>query len=128
MHYSFMMGKCNVAKIKRDFRKIESERLAAYLEKTRDNYKHRIAYCIGDFRTAMEKAVEMVSIKVDIVPRESTIENMLQPEKPFIYNSLSSKEYLQDLSDVITEALELPRRKVGLKEGLSVDDTDWYVL
>jgi predicted RNA-binding protein len=128
MHYSFMMGKCNVTKIKRDFIKMESERLAAYLEKTRDNYKYRIAYCIGDFRTAMEKAVEMVDIKVDIVPRESTIETMLQPDKPFIYNSLSSREYLQDFSDAITDALKLPKREVGLKEDLSVDDTDWYVL
>lgn len=113
-----MMGKCNVAKIKRDFIKIESERLAAYLEKTRDNYKHRIAYCIGDFRTAMEKAVEMVDIEVDIVPRQSTIRKMIQPDKPFIYNSLSSREYLQDLSDAITDALRLSKRKVGLKEDL----------
>jgi predicted RNA-binding protein len=76
----------------------------------------------------MEKAVEMVDIKVDIVPRESAIETMLQPDKPFIYNSLSSREYLQDFSDAITDALKLPKREVGLKEDLSVDDTDWYVL
>lgn len=107
---------------------MESERLAVYLEKTRKNYKHRIAYCIGDFRTAMEKAVEMVDIEVVIVPKESTIQTMLQPEKSFIYNSLSTREYLQDLSDAITDALKLPRREVGLKEGLSVDDSDWYIL
>jgi predicted RNA-binding protein len=53
---------------------------------------------------------------------------MIQPDKPFIYNSLSSREYLQDLSDAITDVLKLPKRKVGLKEDLSVDDTDWYVL
>lgn len=76
----------------------------------------------------MEKALEMVDIKVDIVPRESTIQRMIQPNKPFIYNSLSSKEYLQDFSDAITDAFGLPRREVGLKEDLSVDDTDWYVL
>jgi predicted RNA-binding protein len=107
---------------------MESERLAAYLQKTRDTYKHRIAYCIGDFRTAMEIAVETVDVKVDIVPRESTIQKMIQPNKPFIYNSLSSKEYLQDFSDAITDALKLPRREVGLKEDLSIDDADWYLI
>ena len=76
----------------------------------------------------MEKAVEMVDIEVDIVPRESTIQKMIQPDKPFIYNSLSSKEYLQDFSDAITDALKLPKRKVGLKEDLSIDDADWYLL
>ena len=128
MHYSFMMGKCNVVRIKRDFIKLESERIAAYLEKTRKNYIHRIAYCIGDFRTAMEKALEMVDIEVNVIPRETTIQKMLQPSKSFIFNSLSSKEYLQDLSDSITDALKLPRRTVGIKEDLSVDDTDWYVI
>jgi predicted RNA-binding protein len=128
MDYKFMMGKCNIPQIKRDFIKIESERLSRYLEKTRENYKYRIAYCIGDFRTAMEKALDMVDLKVELVPKEATIQRMLQPEKPFIYNSLSCKEYLQDFSDAITDALKLPGRKVGLKEELSTDDTDWYLL
>lgn len=70
----------------------------------------------------------MVDVKVDIVPREATIQKMIQPDKSFIYNSLSSREYLQDLSDAITDAFGLPEREVGLKEDLSVDDTDWYIL
>ncbi len=70
----------------------------------------------------------IVDIKVDIVPREATIQKMIQPNKNFIYNSLSSKEYLQDFSDAITDAFGLSRKEVGLKEELSVDDTDWYVL
>jgi predicted RNA-binding protein len=122
------MGKCNVVRIKRDFIKLESERIAAYLKKTRKNYIHRIAYCIGDFRIAMEKALKMVDIEVNVIPRETTIQKMLQPSKSFIFNSLSSKEYLQDLSDSITDALKFPRRTVGIKEDLSVDDTDWYVI
>jgi predicted RNA-binding protein len=128
MHYSFMMGKCNVVRIKKDFIKLESERIAAYLEKTRRNYTHRIAYCIGDFRTAMEKALKIVDIQVNIVPREITIQKMLQPSKSFIFNSLSCEEYLQDLSDSITNALKLPRKTVGIKENFSVDDTDWYII
>ena len=66
------MGKCNVAKIKRDFIKMESERLAAYLEKTRNNYKHRIAYCIGDFRTAMEHngwRYTKAGVKIDVITK-----------------------------------------------------------
>ena len=102
--------------------------IAAYLKKTRKNYIHRIAYCIGDFRTAMEKALKIVDIQVNIVPRETTIQKMLQPSKSFIFNSLSCKEYLQDLSDSITHALKLPRRTVGIKENLLVDDTDWYII
>ncbi len=128
MHYNFMMGKCNVVHIKKDFIKLESERIAAYLEKTRRNYKYRIAYCIGDFRTAMEKALKIVNIEVNVVPREPTIQSMLQPSKSFIFNSLSSKEYLQDLANSITDALKLPRKTVGIKEDLSVDDTDWYII
>lgn len=128
MHYKFMMGKCNVTQVKRDFLKVESQRLASYLEKTRNNYKHRLAYCIGDFRTAMEKALELTDLEVEIVPKESTIQKMLQPKKNFIYNSLSCKEYLQDFSDAISEIMKLPKRKVGLREELSVDDTDWYLL
>ncbi|AEH61227.1 conserved hypothetical protein [Methanosalsum zhilinae DSM 4017] len=128
MNYEFMMGRCNVAKIKRDFIKMESERLARYLEKTRDNYKHRIAYCIGDFRTAMQKATEMVDINVEIVPAENTLSENLQPEKRFIYGSLSRKPYLQDLSDTLSRIMGIPKRNVGIDENLSVNDTDWYLL
>lgn len=127
MNYEFMMGRCNVAKIKRIY-KMESERLARYLEKTRDNYKHRIAYCIGDFRTAMQKATEMVDINVEIVPAENTLSENLQPEKRFIYGSLSRKPYLQDLSDTLSRIMGIPKRNVGIDENLSVNDTDWYLL
>jgi predicted RNA-binding protein len=128
MDYKFMLGKCNVPKIKRDFIKMETERLARYLEKTRHNYKHRIAYCIGDFRTAMEKAVEMADIPVDIVPKEETLQANIKPEMRFIYGSLSSREYLQDFSDAITGALSVPKRTIGTKGELLVNDTDWYLL
>ena len=123
-----MLGKCNVPKIKRDFIKMESERLARYLEKTQHNYRHRIAYCIGDFRTAMEKAVEMVDIPVDIVPKEESLQTNIRPDKRFIYGSLSSREYLQDFSDAITDVLSLPKRTIGTNGELLVNDTDWYLL
>lgn len=127
MNYQFMMGKCNVSKIKRDFIKMESEKIARYLDKTKENYKHRIAYCIGDFRTAMEKAVEMTSIPVTIVPKIETIEKNIQPTKNFIYGSLNQKDYLQDLAEAISIPLGRSVTEVEEKEEI-VNDNDWYVL
>ncbi|MGB3907663.1 MAG: DUF5591 domain-containing protein [Methanomethylovorans sp.] len=127
MDYQFMMGKCNVSKIKRDFILMETERLARYLEKTKDNYRHRIAYCIGDFRTAMEKAVEMTSIPVTIVPKAKTIERNIQPGKSFIFGSLNQKDYLQDLTEAISKPLGRPVIEVKEKEE-NINDNDWYVL
>lgn len=127
MDYQFMMGKCNVSKIKRDFIEMESERLARYLEKTKSNYKHRIAYCIGDFRTAMEIAVEIASIDVTIVPKLETIEKNVQPSKSFIYGSLNQKDYLQDLAEAISKALGKETALVQENEDI-VNDNDWYVL
>lgn len=127
MDYQFMMGKCNVSKIKRDFIQMESKRLACYLEKTKNNYKHRIAYCIGDFRTAMEKAVEMTSISVTIVPKIETIERNIQPGKNFIFGSLNQKDYLQDLAEAISKPLGRPVIEVNGNEKI-INDNDWYVL
>ncbi|MFA0822508.1 MAG: DUF5591 domain-containing protein [Methanomethylovorans sp.] len=127
MDYQFMMGKCNVSKIKRDFIKMESERIARYLEKTKNNYKYRIAYCIGDFRTAMEKAVEMTSIPVTIVPKIETIEKNIQPAKNFIYGSLNQKDYLQDLAEAISKPLGKLVEDIDEKEEV-INDNDWYVL
>jgi len=126
--YKFMMGRCNVAKIKRDFIKMESERLATYLDKTRSNYKYRVAYCLGDFRKAMDIAVKKVDIDVDICPDEKTLEQNIQPDKSFIYGSLSRRPYLQDLADVLSKLSGKPKRKVGVDENHSINDTDWYLL
>ncbi|ADI73127.1 conserved hypothetical protein [Methanohalobium evestigatum Z-7303] len=127
MHYQFMLGKCDVPKIKRDFIKMESERLARYLEKTRYKYKHRIAYCIGDFRKAMEKAVEMVDIDVKIVPKEDTIQKNIHLDKKFIYGSLNQKDYLQDFSDAITTKMGLEKKTVAIDKEHSENDNDWYL-
>jgi predicted RNA-binding protein len=127
MDYQFMMGKCNVSKIKRDFILMESKRLARYLEKTKNNYKHRIAYCIGDFRTAMEKAIEMTSISVTIVPKIETIERNIQPGKSFVFGSLNQKDYLQDLAEAISKPLGRSAIEVKEKEEI-INDNDWYVL
>jgi len=128
MDYQFIMGKCNVAMVKRDFLKMESERLAAYLEKTRDNYKHRIAYCIGDFRTAMEKALEMTDVEVVIVPKKETILQNLQSQRKFIYGSLNQKKYLKDFYDAIASAAGKPLMDHDIDDGDSFEDEDWFRL
>ena len=127
MNYEFMLGRCDVVSVKDEFVRNESRKLAAYLEKTRHNYKHRIAYCLGDFRKAMQKALTLTDIPVTIAPMDETLENNLQPEKSFKYGSLSRRPYLQDLSDVLCDLKKVPRRTVGVTEQ-SVNDTDWYLI
>ena len=125
--YQFMLGRCDVAAVKDEFVRNESKKLARYLEKTRDYYRHRVAYCIGDFRRAMEKALTLTDIKVEIVPKAETMEASIQPEKTFKYGSLSRKPYLQDFSDALTSLKGLPRKTVGTTEQ-SVNDVDWYLI
>jgi predicted RNA-binding protein len=127
MDYEFMLGRCDVVSVKEEFVRNESKKLARYLEKTRDNYKHRVAYCMGDFRKAMEKALTMTDIKVCIVPKPETMEANIQPDKLFKYGSLSRKPYLQDLSDTLTSLKGIKNHTVGISEQ-SLNDTDWYLL
>ena len=42
-HYRYMLGKCQDESVKEDFLRIETERVAGYLEKTRHTYTYRIA-------------------------------------------------------------------------------------
>ncbi|WP_406662456.1 DUF5591 domain-containing protein [Methanolobus sp. ZRKC3] len=127
MDYKFMMGKCNIIRVKRDFIKMESERLAAYLEKTRDNYKHRIAYCIGDFRKAMEKATEMTDVEVTIVPKEETITENLQLDKKFIYGSLNQKAYVRDFVAALSSAAGKTLPNVSVNDTETEEDEDWFL-
>ncbi|MDR2943588.1 MAG: DUF5591 domain-containing protein [Methanosarcinales archaeon] len=138
MNYSFMMGQCNVAKVKRDFLKTEIKRISEYLERTKDNYEYRIAYCIGDFREAMTKAAEQTGISVVIVPRLETIERNIQPNKKFIYNSLSCSDYLSDFADAVSEAaaqthvflkepaFSKPAESAETQSENDSDDSEWY--
>ncbi|MBZ3935843.1 DUF5591 domain-containing protein [Methanimicrococcus blatticola] len=134
MNYSFMMGQCNVAKVKRDFLKTETQRISEYLERTKDNYEYRIAYCIGDFREAMTRAAEQTGIPVVIVPHSKTIERNIQPNKKFIYNSLSCSDYLSDFADAISKAAvqtNISENEAVLDESAiqcenDSDDSEWY--
>ncbi len=42
-HYKYMLGKCRDQKVLDDFLRIETDRVAGYLEKTRNTYRFRIA-------------------------------------------------------------------------------------
>jgi len=101
MEYRFMLGRCNDPLIKQEFLKLETERLMRYLNRTKHHYRHRIAYCIGDFRTAMEQAAERSGVMVDIVPESATMEKLFRPELPFGYGSLHQQEYLNDFRDAV---------------------------
>jgi archaeosine synthase len=127
MNYEFMLGRCNIVSVKDEFVRNESKKLARYLEKTRDDYKFRVAYCIGDFRKAMEKALTLTDVKVEIVPRQGTLDANVQPNKPFKFGSLSRRPYLQDLSDALTGLKGIEPRTVGVTEQ-SHNDTDWYLI
>lgn len=127
MNYEFMLGRCDVVSVKDEFVRNESRKLAAYLEKTRNNYKHRVAYCLGDFRKAMQKALTLTDIEVKIMPKDETLENNIQPDKSFQYGSLSRRPYLQDLSDHLCDLKGVPRRTVGVTDQ-SVNDVDWYLI
>jgi predicted RNA-binding protein len=127
--YDFVLGNCNVLSVKKSFIELESHRLFRYLEKTRSNYGHRVAYCTGDFRKAMLKACEKSDIGVIIAPREETLEQCRMRNRKFEYGSLSNAKYLADLRDALlsirgASAGNMPLK--GVKK--TVGDEDWYLL
>lgn len=100
-HYKYMLGKCNDDKVKEDFVRIETERVAGYLEKTRDVYKYRIAYCIGLFREALIRGSEKSGVKIDLLlPTKNLINRVIEEEEcRFQEGSLSMDEYLGEFCD-----------------------------
>ena len=102
-HYHYMLGNVKDQKIKDDFLRIETARIAGYLEKTKDTYTYRIAYCIGLFRRAMEQAVRQTGIPVEIYPTNPVIDKLYDADCPFPEGSLSMQEYLDELRAALTE-------------------------
>ena len=66
-HYKYMLGKCQDESVKEDFLRIETERVAGYLEKTRHTYTYRIAYCIGLFREALVRGSREAGVDIDLL-------------------------------------------------------------
>ncbi len=63
-HYQYMLGKCKDPKVLEDFLRIETARVAAYLEKTRHVYHYRIGYCLGLFREALIRGSEQAGFRL----------------------------------------------------------------
>lgn len=96
-HYQYMLGRCPEQRIREDFLEIETERLSLFLDKTRDCYRARIAYCIGIFREAMEQACIRSGVSLDLLlPTRPTIERLYDIDCPFPEGSLSMQEYLDE--------------------------------
>ncbi|MDD1695177.1 MAG: DUF5591 domain-containing protein [Methanoregula sp.] len=95
-HYKYMLGKCKDPKILDDFLCIETDRVAGYLEKTRDTYRYRIAYCIGLFREALIRGSEKSGVKIDLIlPSRDMITQVIEEgDCVFEEGSLSMDEYL----------------------------------
>jgi predicted RNA-binding protein len=97
-HYQYMLGKCQDESIKKDFLIIETDRVAGYLEKTREVYQYRIAYCIGLFRASMIQGSEKSGISIDLLlPTRNLIDRIIEEEDcAFQEGSLSMDEYLEE--------------------------------
>jgi predicted RNA-binding protein len=102
-HYKYMLGKCDDDTVKADFLKIETDRVAGYLEKTRHLYTYRIAYCIGLFREALIRGSEKSGVKIDLLlPTKDLINQVIEDEEcRFQEGSLSMDRYLGEFCDAL---------------------------
>ena len=98
-----MLGKITDPKVRADFLEIETRRLSEFLEKTRDTYQVRIAYCIGIFREAMERACALTGTEMILLPTRGLIDEMIDDDCPFPEGSLSMKEYLEEWRAALSE-------------------------
>ncbi|MGD1005194.1 MAG: DUF5591 domain-containing protein [Methanoregulaceae archaeon] len=100
-HYNYMLGKCKDEKIKEDFLRIETERVAGYLDKTRNIYKFRIAYCLGIFRRALIQGSNESGVPIDIIlPTRDMINKIIEEEDcVFQEGSLSMDKYLGEFCE-----------------------------
>jgi len=100
-HYHYMLGKCRDPQVLEDFLRIETERIAGYLDKTRHVYHYRIAYCIGLFRKALIRGSKQAGVPIDIILPTRDLINKVIEEGDCIFEegSLSMEEYLGEFCD-----------------------------
>ncbi len=100
-HYQYMLGKCKDQKVLDDFLRIETGRVAGYLTKTRNQYRYRIAYCIGLFREALIRGSAEAGVPFDLTLPSRDLINRVIEEGDCIFEegSLSMDEYLGEFCD-----------------------------
>jgi len=98
-HYHYMLGKCTDERVRRDFLTIETHRLSLYLCRTEGLYKSRIAYSIGIFREAMERAIRETGIHVSLYPTYPIIARNYDIDCPSQKGGLSMEEYIQEFRE-----------------------------
>jgi archaeosine synthase alpha-subunit len=100
-HYKYMLGKCKDETVLEDFLRIETGRVAGYLDKTRNIYKYRIGYCLGIFREALIRGSKESGVPIDIIlPTRDIINKIIEEEDcSFQEGSLSMDEYLGEFCD-----------------------------
>ncbi len=101
-HCHYMLENVKYQKIEDDFLEIETRRIAGYLEKTRNTYKKRIAYCIGLLRKAMIQGFELAGISVGLYPIQLIIDKLYDADCPSPEGSLSMQAYLDGFKDALT--------------------------
>ena len=113
-HYKYMLGKCKDDKIRDDFLRIETERIAGYLDKTRSVYKYRIGYCLGIFRETLIQGSQEAGVPIDIIlPTRDMINKIIEEEDcVFEEGSLSMDEYLGEFCERLVQFRNtLPRTR-----------------
>ena len=114
-HYKYMLGKCRDDTILQDFLRIEIERVAGYLDKTRHVYKYRIGYCLGLFREALMRGSNEAGVPIDLIlPTRDMINKIIEEEDcVFEEGSLSMEEYLGEFCDGLIRFRDSHDRKTG---------------
>jgi archaeosine synthase len=103
-HYRFMLGRVRDDTVREDFLRIETGRIAGYLEKTAGAYRTRVAYCIGLFREAMVAASGISGVPVQVYPSERNLKRMrFVLGCPFPDGSLSMEQYLNEFGTALRE-------------------------
>jgi archaeosine synthase len=100
-HYHYMLGKCKDPAVLEDFLRIETGRVAGYLEKTRHIYRYRMGYCIGLFRQALILGSKQAGVPLDLLlPTRDMIHRVIEEgDCLFEEGSLSMEEYLGEFCD-----------------------------